>query len=366
MFKCCLSSTERPLHPKEKVLEQALQWCKMADPSSAYLVVKRVPKGEGFNILTAYKSEIMKMGVLKCREEPPKLLHGKVFQEHTFQIKDHKLLLLKDKKSIKPEKEWPLKSMKIYMGIRKKLKPPTRWGFTLMMEKQHLYLCCFCESDLWDWVTNFLKAQNDDPRPPVLRRHSSSDISKQKFGTMPLVPIRGDGHESNSTMLSANQTLRKLHARRTLSMFFPMKVQPDSFEERPESTEPEPPEPLYEEVGDFGLQVLKSLETSFLSNNTSETQEVPDGPLSLSLGPRKTCSLDRMIGPKPVHSLRLGGEGLLPPAGSLDTLVLGGGGDLQESPQPVPRRRQQHRPCTNLTGATPPGTVLRLHQEDRE
>uniref|UniRef100_A0A8C7K2V9 ArfGAP with RhoGAP domain, ankyrin repeat and PH domain 3 n=1 Tax=Oncorhynchus kisutch TaxID=8019 RepID=A0A8C7K2V9_ONCKI len=123
---------ERPLHPKEKVLEQALQWCKMADPSSAYLVVKRVPKGE------AYKSEIMKMGVLKCREEPPKLLHGKVFQEHTFQIKDHKLLLLKDKKSIKPEKEWPLKSMKIYMGIRKKLKPPTRWGFTLMMEKQQL------------------------------------------------------------------------------------------------------------------------------------------------------------------------------------------------------------------------------------
>lgn len=123
-----------------------------------------------------------------------------------------------------------------------------------------------------------------------------------------------------------------------------MKVQQDSFEEHPE---PEPPEPLYEEVGDFGLQVLKSLETSFLSNNTSETQEVPDRPLSLSLGPRKTGSLDRMIGPNPVHSLGLGGEGVLPPAGSLDTLVLGGRGDLQESPQPVPRRRQQqHRPCT--------------------
>lgn len=50
-----------------------------------------------------------------------------------------------------------------------------------------------------------LLLQNDDPGPPVLRRHSSSDISKQKFGTMPLVPIRGD--ESNSSMLSANQTL---------------------------------------------------------------------------------------------------------------------------------------------------------------
>lgn len=48
----CLRLTERPLHPKEKVLEQALQWCKMADPSSAYLVVKKVPIGEGINILT--------------------------------------------------------------------------------------------------------------------------------------------------------------------------------------------------------------------------------------------------------------------------------------------------------------------------
>ncbi|KAK0140566.1 Arf-GAP with Rho-GAP domain, ANK repeat and PH domain-containing protein 3 [Merluccius polli] len=184
---------ERPLHPKEKVLEQALQWCKMADPSSAYLVVKRVPKGEGINILTSYKSETFKFGLLKCREEPPKLLQGNRFQERSFQIKDHKLLLLKDKKSIKPEKEWALKTMKIYMGIRRKLKAPSS------------YLCCSSQADLWDWVTSFLKAQNDDCCPPVLRRHSSSDISKQKFGTMPLVPIRGD--ESNSTMLSANQTL---------------------------------------------------------------------------------------------------------------------------------------------------------------
>lgn len=89
------------------------------------------------------------------------------------------------------------------------------------------FLCCTCEADLWDWITCVLRAQvrppagsahsalacllrtlpfqNHDPAPPVLRRHSSSDISKQKFGTMPLVPIRGD--ESNSSMLSANQTL---------------------------------------------------------------------------------------------------------------------------------------------------------------
>ncbi|XP_029688014.1 arf-GAP with Rho-GAP domain, ANK repeat and PH domain-containing protein 3-like isoform X3 [Takifugu rubripes] len=271
---------ERPLHPKEKVLEQVLQWCKMADPRSSYLLVKSIPTGQGLNIFTSYESDIMKVGLLKCREEPPKLLQGTKFQERTFQIKEHKLLLLKDKKSIRPEKEWSLKSMKIYIGIRRKLKAPTRWGFTVMSDKHQLFLCCTCEADLWDWISCFLRAQNDDPVPPVLRRHSSSDISKQKFGTMPLVPIRGD--ESNSSMLSANQTLRKLHDRRTLSMYFPMKGQQDSFEEH--SASPDLPEPLYEEVGDFGLQVLKSLETSFLSSSTAETQEVKDQ-LQLTLVP---------------------------------------------------------------------------------
>ncbi|XP_024918776.1 arf-GAP with Rho-GAP domain, ANK repeat and PH domain-containing protein 3 isoform X2 [Cynoglossus semilaevis] len=282
---------ERPLHPKEKVLEQALQWCKMADPSSAYLVVKKVPIGEGINILTSYQSDIMKVGLVWCREEPPKFLQGNRFQERTFQIKKQKLLLLKDKKSIKPEKQWSLKSMKVYIGIRKKLKAPTRWGLTLMSDKHQLFLCCSCETDLWDWVTCFLKAQNKDPGPAVLRRHSSADISKQKFGTMPLVPIRGDERESNSTMLSANQKLRKLHDRRTLSMYFPMKVQHDSLDERSDS--PDLPEPLYEEVGDFGLQVLKSLETSFLSSSNAETHEVPDDP-PLRLIPVDSRQMDQI------------------------------------------------------------------------
>ncbi|XP_044219099.1 arf-GAP with Rho-GAP domain, ANK repeat and PH domain-containing protein 3 isoform X1 [Thunnus albacares] len=338
---------ERPLHPKEKVLEQALQWCKMADPSSAYLVVKRVPKGEGINILTSYKSEIMKIGLLKCREEPPKLLQGNKFQERTFQIKEHKLLLLKDKKSIKPEKEWALKSMKIYIGIRRKLKAPTRWGFTVISDKHQLYLCCSCEADLWDWITSFLKAQNDDPGPPVLRRHSSSDISKQKFGTMPLVPIRGD--ESNNSMLSANQTLRKLHDRRTLSMYFPMKVQQDSFEERSES--PDLPEPLYEEVGDFGLQVLKSLETSFLSGSAAETQEVLDR-LPLRLVPVETARQDHFAVPDPVRSV----------GGSVDAPELSGGvggdgePDSDAPQQPAAGRRQQ------LQGVCTPSQELLLQE----
>uniref|UniRef100_A0A8C0IIG9 ArfGAP with RhoGAP domain, ankyrin repeat and PH domain 3 n=1 Tax=Bubo bubo TaxID=30461 RepID=A0A8C0IIG9_BUBBB len=195
---------ERPLHPKEKVLEQALQWCKLPEPSAAYLLVRKVPIGEGSCLFTGVKRETPKCGLLKCREEPPKLL-GNKFQERYFVIRDRRLLLLKEKKSAKPEREWPLDAAKIYMGIRKKLKPPAQWGFTLTLDKQQLYLVCSGQAELWDWTTSILKAQHDDLRPVIMRRRSSSDLAKQKFGTMPLVPLHGDS--TDTTMLSANQTL---------------------------------------------------------------------------------------------------------------------------------------------------------------
>lgn len=53
-----------------------------------------------------------------------------------------------------------------------------------------------------------------------------------------------------------------------------MKAARDSVEERCDS--PELPEPLYEEVGDFGLQVLRSLRTSFLSQEVNELPGVND------------------------------------------------------------------------------------------
>lgn len=225
---------ERPLHPKERVLEQALQWCKLAEPSSAYLLVKKISFAEGICLFTGTKRESPKCGLLKCREETPKLLACK-FQERYFVIKDRKLLLLKEKKSSKPEREWTLETAKVYMGIRKKVKPPSPWGITIHLDKQQLCLCCTTQAEMWDWITSILKAQHDDLRPVILRRHSSSDVTKQKFGTMPLVPIRGD--DTNSTMVTANQTL-------------PMKMHQDSLEELQEKQDDEH-EPVYEEVGNF-------------------------------------------------------------------------------------------------------------------
>ncbi|XP_049729872.1 arf-GAP with Rho-GAP domain, ANK repeat and PH domain-containing protein 3 isoform X5 [Elephas maximus indicus] len=263
---------ERPLHPKERVLEQALQWCQLPEPCSASLLLRKVSLAHGGCLFTGTRRESPRMGLLRCREEPPRLL-GSRFQERFFLLRGRCLLLLKEKKSSKPEREWALEGAKVYLGIRKKLKPPTPWGFTLILEKMHLYLSCTDEDEMWDWTTSILKAQHDDQQPVVLRRRSSSDLAHQKFGTMPLLPIRGD--DSGATLLSANQTLRRLHNRRTLSMFFPMKSSQGSVDEQEELEEPVYEEPVYEEVGAFP----DLTEDTSISSTIQEWTAKPENPL---------------------------------------------------------------------------------------
>ncbi|NXL47506.1 ARAP3 protein, partial [Podilymbus podiceps] len=301
---------ERPLHPKEKVLEQALQWCKLPEPSTAYLLVRKVAIGEGSCLFTAgIKRETPKCGLLKCREEPPKLL-GNKFQERYFIIQDRRLLLLKEKRSAKPEREWPLDAAKVYMGIRRKLKPPAQWGFTLTLDKQQLYLVCSGQAELWDWTTSILKAQHDDLRPVIMRRRSSSDLAKQKFGTMPLVPLHGDS--TDTTMLSANQTLRRLHTRRTLSMFFPMKMHQDSLEEQQEKEADA--DPVYEEVGNFpelttlelGQGLLADLSAMPPIDRSRRPAPLPEQPLTTALRSSLPASpAQRVAGPSVTKALSL-------------------------------------------------------------
>ncbi|NXP99419.1 ARAP3 protein, partial [Vidua macroura] len=313
---------ERPLHPKEKVLEQALQWCKLPEPSAAYLLVRKVPIGEGSCLFTGAKRETPKCGLLKCREEPPKLL-GNKFQERYFVIRDRRLLLLKEKRSAKPEREWPLDAAKVYMGIRKKLKPPAQWGFTLTLDKQQLYLVCSGQAELWDWTTSILKAQHDDLRPVVLRRRSSSDLAKQKFGTMPLVPLHGDS--TDATMLSANQTLRRLHTRRTLSMFFPMKIHQDSLEEQQEKEADI--DPVYEEVGNFpelaaldlGQGLLAELAAVPPVDRSKKPSPFPEEPPATALRSSLPASpAHRVTGPSVTKAVK---RSLQPPSPISDKLM---------------------------------------------
>uniref|UniRef100_A0A663DKI5 ArfGAP with RhoGAP domain, ankyrin repeat and PH domain 2 n=1 Tax=Aquila chrysaetos chrysaetos TaxID=223781 RepID=A0A663DKI5_AQUCH len=160
---------ERPLHYTENVLEQVLHWSSLPEPGTAYLIIKRFLTVDMIKLYSE-KSEkgSMKAGNLKYKEEPSKLLSGNKFQERYFVLREGNLLLYKDMKASKPEKVLPVNSLKLYLGVKKKMKPPTKNHFVL----QH--------ADTW---------------PPAGKARKQSITKSPKIGGLPLIPI----HQEKNT-----------------------------------------------------------------------------------------------------------------------------------------------------------------------
>ncbi|XP_045690376.1 arf-GAP with Rho-GAP domain, ANK repeat and PH domain-containing protein 2 isoform X1 [Phyllostomus hastatus] len=208
---------ERPLHYTENVLEQVLRWSSLADPGSAYLVVKRfltIDTVKHYNERMALGS--IKEGTLKVKEEPSKILSGNKFQDRYSVLRDGYLFLYKDQKSSKPDKMFSLSSMKFYLGVKKKMKPPTSWGLTAYSEKHHWHLCCDSSQTQMEWMASVFIAQHEhDVRPPAGKERKRSITKNPKIGGLPLIPIQ---HERNATearrnIESARAELEKLRLR---------------------------------------------------------------------------------------------------------------------------------------------------------
>ncbi|KAF6128779.1 ArfGAP with RhoGAP domain, ankyrin repeat and PH domain 2 [Phyllostomus discolor] len=208
---------ERPLHYTENVLEQVLRWSALADPGSAYLVVKRfltTDTVKHYNERMALGS--IKEGTLKIKEEPSKILSGNKFQDRYSVLRDGYLFLYKDQKSSKPDKMFSLSSMKFYLGVKKKMKPPTSWGLTAYSEKHHWHLCCDSSQTQMEWMASIFIAQHEhDVRPPAGKERKRSITKNPKIGGLPLIPIQ---HERNATearrnIESARAELEKLRLR---------------------------------------------------------------------------------------------------------------------------------------------------------
>ncbi|XP_041061315.1 arf-GAP with Rho-GAP domain, ANK repeat and PH domain-containing protein 2 isoform X2 [Carcharodon carcharias] len=209
---------ERLLHYRENVLEQVLQWSTLPEPESAYLIIKQFSAA---NAIKKYLAEnikdLGKAGILKWREEPCKLLSGNKFQERYFVLRDEKLLLYKDVKSNKTEREVPVKSLKLYLGLKKKLKPPSSFGFTLYSEKQQWFLCCDKEDAHVEWLASLLNAQHEgDLWRLDGKLHISSTILNAKLGSMGLTPVqkKTDGRkveqaQKDSRKLKLNDVLHQ-------------------------------------------------------------------------------------------------------------------------------------------------------------
>lgn len=190
---------ERPLHYTENVLEQVLRWSSLAEPGSAYLVVKRFL---AVDTIKHYREKGIKEGVLKIKEEPSKILSGNKFQDRYFVLRDGCLFLYKDSKSSKHDKIFPLSSMKFYRGVKKKMKPPTSWGLTAYSEKHHWHMCCDSSQTQMEWMASIFIAQHEnDIWPPAGKERKRSITKNPKIGGLPLIPIQ---HEKNATQARRN------------------------------------------------------------------------------------------------------------------------------------------------------------------
>uniref|UniRef100_A0A3B3C376 ArfGAP with RhoGAP domain, ankyrin repeat and PH domain 2 n=1 Tax=Oryzias melastigma TaxID=30732 RepID=A0A3B3C376_ORYME len=174
---------ERPLHHSEKILEQVLEWSALETPSSAFLVIKKLPKTKRIHD-GKDQTQFKKCDHLKFSDGSSKLLSGHKFQEKYVVLRSEKLLIYRDIKSTKAEKAVQLKFVKCYLGLKKKLKPPTNWGFTVYTDKQQWHFCCNKRETQVSWVTDIIAMKyGSDLHPMTANRKEKSDF-KSSPGTV--------------------------------------------------------------------------------------------------------------------------------------------------------------------------------------
>ncbi|XP_053272100.1 arf-GAP with Rho-GAP domain, ANK repeat and PH domain-containing protein 2 [Pleuronectes platessa] len=176
---------ERPLHHSEKILEQVLEWSSLDFPSSAFLVIKRFAGAKGGADGKDDLKQLVRGDPLKFNDGSTKLLSGHKFQDKHVVLCAEKLLLYRDIKSTKAEKAIPLKSVKCYLGLRKKLKPPTSWGFTIYSDKHQWHLCCEKREAQVGWVTDIIRMKySSDLCSKTVNSKNAADHKSSRGGAV--------------------------------------------------------------------------------------------------------------------------------------------------------------------------------------
>lgn len=226
-YWCCFEvnekeEIERPLHYQEKVLPifHSLG-------TDSHLLVKKHFSMEAMLVYLASKVEVSKHGMMKFREERSLLglgLSTGHFNDRYFILTSTSLRLYKEVRNLqklqspdlqcsnRPEREWPVKCLKVYQGIKKKLRPPTCWGLTVIyesekqekQEKQQWYLCCDTQNEMREWFSTFMSIQNGGRVWPAewlkSRTVSRAAPLDARFGNVSLIPLRGSENEMRNSV----------------------------------------------------------------------------------------------------------------------------------------------------------------------
>ncbi|KAK7909784.1 hypothetical protein WMY93_014468 [Mugilogobius chulae] len=173
---------ERPLHHSEKVLEQVLEWSSLEFPSSAFLVIKKFSSAKRTTDEKEQKM-LIRGDYLKFNDGSSKLLSGHKFQDKYLALHSEKLLLYRDIKSTKAERLVPLKSVKCYLGLKRKLKAPNSWGFTVYTDKQQWHFCCDKREVQVSWVADIIRTKFGSD---ICLKRIPSNVSTIKTSTLGL------------------------------------------------------------------------------------------------------------------------------------------------------------------------------------
>ncbi|XP_037631007.1 arf-GAP with Rho-GAP domain, ANK repeat and PH domain-containing protein 1-like isoform X4 [Sebastes umbrosus] len=211
---CDKEEMERPLHYQERVLPILHSF-----GTDSHLLIKKHFAMEAMMLYLASKADASKHGMMKFREERSILglgLSSGSFHDRYFILNSSSLRMYKEVRSNRPERDWPVKNLKVYLGIKKKLRPPTCWGLTVVFEskkqekpeKQQWYLCCDTQSEMREWYATFLSIQYDGnvwPQDGLQQTRVSRVLPDTRHGNVSLIPLRGSENEMRNSVAAFSQ-----------------------------------------------------------------------------------------------------------------------------------------------------------------
>nr|XP_040027553.1 arf-GAP with Rho-GAP domain, ANK repeat and PH domain-containing protein 1-like isoform X2 [Gasterosteus aculeatus aculeatus] len=201
---------ERPLHYQERVLPILHSF-----GTDSHLLIKKHLAMEAMMVYLGSKVDPSKHGMMKFREERSILGLGN-FHDRYFILNSNSLRMYKEVRSNRAERDWQVKNLKVYMGIKKKVRPPTCWGLTVVyesrkqdkQERQQWYLCCDSLSDMREWYATFLSIQYDGdvwPQDGLQQTRASRALPETRHGNVSLIPLRGSENEMRNSVAAFSQ-----------------------------------------------------------------------------------------------------------------------------------------------------------------
>ncbi|XP_069573482.1 arf-GAP with Rho-GAP domain, ANK repeat and PH domain-containing protein 1 isoform X1 [Brachyistius frenatus] len=205
---------ERPLHYQERVLPILHSF-----GTDSHLVIKKHLAMDVMIVYLGSKVDASKHGMIKFREERSILglgLSSGSFHDRYFILNFTSLRMYKEVRSNRPERDWPVKNLKVYLGMKKKLRPPTCWGLTVVYEskkqekpeRQQWYLCCDTQAEMREWYATFLSIQYDGdvwPQDGLKQTRVSRVLPDTRHGNVSLIPLRGSENEMRNSVAAFGQ-----------------------------------------------------------------------------------------------------------------------------------------------------------------